>query len=620
MARPLAERAPLALTLLSLTLALAALPACQPAATFDPAQLALGPGGMVGNGDPLTRVSDYRGGADVLPAPRPGTPPPTGVRLPDCDQACQDYCAQAALQNPVNRGLCTSLWGVGLNHRPVAPVQACRRLFVDMKGRLPLPGEQEAACGGGRSWGEVVRGLMESPDFVRVNQRRAADRFLYSTEVVSVERIYDMDRLVEKLFTGRVPVDLFAQVVSAHPVLTRRYADAGDRTEALFRLFLGRPPFDSERADMSRLYGAFAPNGYTDHPGLGMRMPDAFVRYRCLTEEGEVNEERRGECASVLWGYQEVILKPDIRAARHPEVPGLSLWTGLLTPGEWALLQAPGRIVTRDVAFWEKAVDDVLEQYLGYELPRQVPAVREELVRWLLQHQGDIRSVHYAVATSAAYLQSIDGTLGTVPAYRWTYGPMKQMDAEAWLDSLAALSGRELGACDHRVSTPEDFLREGGLGGYRLVRSTRWPLSAPDAQGQGGGLDASYAEVARTLGGCPANVVGGRFKVLSILTTATQLSQVRELCNATLDRDVQGAPAERLLPPGVAPTLALTPQLALEVARHQYGLFLGRELEPDEAQEVSQAGAECARSTCTAEQFARPLCFGLLAGAESLFY
>ena len=64
-----------------------------------------------------------------------------------------------------------------------------------------------------------------------------------------------MDRLVEKLYRGKVAYDLFAAVVSAHPVLTRRHADPGDKAEALFRLFLGRPPFEHERADMSRLYG-----------------------------------------------------------------------------------------------------------------------------------------------------------------------------------------------------------------------------------------------------------------------------------------------------------------------------------------------------------------------------
>ena len=65
-----------------------------------------------------------------------------------------------------------------------------------------------------------------------------------------------------------MPYDLFAAVVSAHPVLTRRHADPGDKAEALFHLFLGRPPFEHERADMARLYGLWH-SGYYDHPQLG---------------------------------------------------------------------------------------------------------------------------------------------------------------------------------------------------------------------------------------------------------------------------------------------------------------------------------------------------------------
>ena len=285
-----------------------------------------------------------------------------------------------------------------------------------MLGRIPSADEAEATCTGG--WGATVKRLVDSDEFVLMQQRRAADRFLYSNEVTSLQAIYDMDRLVEKVYRGRVPYDLFAAVVSAHPVFTRRYADPGDKAEKLFLQFLGRPPFEHERADMARLYKLWH-SGYYDHPQLGLRLPDAFIRFRCLTEEGEVDDTARGECASVLWGYNELIFKPDIRAAIDPSLnKELTLWSGLLTPEEWAQLQVPGRIIARDLAFWERAVDEVLLQYLGYELSARVPEVRAELVRWLLGHDGDIRSVHYAVATSAAYLQSAEGA--SASSYRWT--------------------------------------------------------------------------------------------------------------------------------------------------------------------------------------------------------
>ncbi|HEX8441879.1 hypothetical protein [Archangium sp.] len=587
---------------------LAALVACQPTYTFEPEQVASGPGGMVGNGEPLT-PGTFEGGDDVLPPPL-NVAPPNDTRPPDCGAGCVAHCNGAGLRNPVNRGLCRSLWGVGLPNRPIKFAEACRRLFVDMLGRVPTADEAEATCAGG--WGATVKRLMEREEFLAIQQRLAADRFLYSNEVTSLQAIYDMDRLVAKLYQGKVPYDLFAAVVSAHPVFTRRYADPGDKAEALFRQFLGRPPFEHERADMSRLYKLWH-SGYYDHPQLGMRLPDAFIRFRCLDDEGHVDEVARGECASVLWGYNELIFTPDLRAARDPRLDNeLTMWSGLLKPEEWAKLQAPGRIIARDLAFWERAVDDVLLQYLGYELSAKVPEVREELVRFLLAHNGDIRSVHYAVATSVAYLQSAEGA--SASTYRWTYGPLKQVDAEVWVDSMFRNTGYSLPGCDRRISQPEALLRSGSIAGYRLLQSSDWKL---DEEGE---VDERYAELARTLGGCPENVTGGRFRVVSILTTATQLSAVQALCNPALDPKVQGAPVEKLLPEGMGASRAVNASLAAEIAIHQYRTLLGRSPEDRELAEARDAGTECALTLCSAEQFARPFCFALLSSAERVFY
>lgn len=584
------------------------LAACQPTYTFDPQDVAVGPGGMVGNGAPLTS-GDFEGGDDVLPAPRAVTPP-DGLRPPDCDADCVAYCDAAGLKNPINRGLCHSLWGVGLASLPINSAEACRRLFVDMLGRIPDADEAEATCTGG--WGATVKRLMSSDEFIFVQQRRAADRFLYSNEVTSLPAIYDMDRLVAKLYQGKVPYDLFAAVVSAHPVFTRRYADPGDKAEKLFLQFLGRPPFENERPDMARLYKLWN-SGYYDHPQLGMRLPDAYIRFRCLDDNGQVDEVSRGECASVLWGYNELIFTPDLRAARDPSLNNeLTMWSGLLRPEEWERLQIPGRILARDLAFWERAVDDVLDQYLGYGLSALVPEVRGELVRWLLANNGDIRSVHYAVATSAAYLQSAVGA--ETSTYRWTYGPLKQVDAEVWLDSMAHITGYSLPGCDHRISQPEDMLKSGSIASYRLLEASRWKLDAK------GDVDTRYSDVARTLGGCPENVVGGRFRVVSILTTATQLSFVQELCNPTLDPKTPGAAVEKLLPEGMSTSFAVNADVGEQIATHQYRLLLGRSPDDTERAEARDAGTQCALTRCSAEEFARPFCFALLSSAERVFY
>jgi hypothetical protein len=363
---------------------------------------------------------------------------------------------------------------------------------------------------------------------------------------------------------------------------------------------------------MARLYRLWY-SGYYDHPQLGMRLPDAFVRFRCLEKDGKVNDAARGECASVLWGYNELIFTPDLRAARDPSLNNeLTLWSGLLTPEEWAQLQIPGRILARDLSFWERAVDDVLVQYLGYDLSALVPEVRGELVRFLLENHGDIRSVHYAVATSVAYLQSSEGVADST--YRWAYGPLKQVDAEVWIDSLARQTGYELPGCDHRISQPETLLNAGSIAGYRVLAESRWRTNDK------GNVDKRYSDLARTLGGCPENVVGGRFRVVSILTTATQLSFVQSLCNPTLDPKIKGADVARLLPEGMNSTLAVSEEVGERIATHQYRLFLGRSPDATEVAEAREAGRECALTRCSAEEFARPYCFALLSSAERIFY
>ncbi|MBX5483261.1 MAG: DUF1549 domain-containing protein [Myxococcaceae bacterium] len=580
---------------------------CKPEQPFDPENPAVGPGGLVGDGTPITD-GNFAGGDDVLPEPR-AVAPPDDTRPPDCDGDCDAFCAQAGLKNPVNRGLCQSLWGVGLAPRPIDEEEACRRLFIDMVGHVPTREEMTQTCSGG--WGATVKRLLDDPRFVEVNQRRMADEFLYANEVVNFQAIYDMDRLVGKLYRGEIPYDLFATVAAAHPVLTRRVADPRDIVEALYRHFLGRPPFENERADMARLYATWH-HGYYDHPYLNMRLPDAFVRFPCVNEDGEPDPQREGECTSVLWGYNPLVFTPDFRAARDPQTNQLVMWSGLLTPDEWERAEIPGKILAKDLAFWEHAVEVVLEQYLGYNLGQQIPEVREELVKFLLANNGDIRSVHFAVATSIAYLQSNAGASSA--RYRWTYGPLKQMDAEVWLDSLAQHTGLKTASCDHRIPQPEAFLESGSLNAYRVLEHSKWRFNDE------GEIDTSYSDVARTLGGCPENVVGGRFKVVSILTTATQLNFVNEVCNPAQDDRLRSAPIAKLLPSGMDARKAVTSDLAGQIAAYQYRALVGHEPTQEELAEAKDAGEQCALTRCSAEEFARPLCFALMSSAQMLFY
>jgi hypothetical protein len=571
---------------------------------FDATTPGKGPGQMVGNEGPLNE-GPFVGVDDSLPDPRE-VAPPDDAALPDCGEECLDFCDGLDLQNPVNRGLCPSLWGVGLEPRPVKTAEACRRLFADMIGRFPTRGEVKDTCAG-RSWSEVVNDLMNRDEFVEINQRRWADRLLYNNEAVSVVRIFDADDLVGKLYRGEVAYDQFASVISAHPVLTRRYATAGDRSEALFWLLMGRPPLGSERSDLARLYNLWH-NGYYDHPQLGERLPDAFIEYECVTDDGAPDSETKGACTSVLWGYNELILKPDMRADGDER----RMWSGLLKAHEWAKLQMPGQLLSRQQEFWEKAVDDVIEQYLDYELGRFAPEVRDELVDHLLSHDADIRSVHFAVATSAAYLQSAHGQTDT--SFRWTWGPLKQVHAETWIDTIDHTTGYDLGDCDHRIPEPGDLARSDRLGALALIKNSRWELE------DDGDIRDDYRSLAQSLGGCPRNDVGGRFRIVSILTTAQQLNFVNQVCNPSFNGDFKGVGASELLSSNIDSDVAVTAELAEKIVSYQTKKFFSRAATTDELASAREHGEACARQVCTAEEFARPACFALLSSSEMLFY
>jgi hypothetical protein len=129
-----------------------------------------------------------------------------------------------------------------------------------------------------------------------------------------------------------------------------------------------------------------------------------------------------------------------------------------------------------------------------------------------------------------------------------------------------------------------------------------------------------YRDLARNLGGCPENEIGGRFKTVSILTTATQLSFVADVCNPTLAGDRPSVPVSALLPADISQDNAVTPELAERILDFQIGQFFSRSPTQAERDEALANGQACQNARCTAEQFARPVCFALLSSAEMLFY
>jgi hypothetical protein len=177
---------------------------------------------------------------------------------------------------------------------------------------------------------------------------------------------------------------------------------------------------------------------------------------------------------------------------------------------------------------------------------------------------------------------------------------------------LARNANKSVASCDHRISDPRDFLRSSSINGYRLVQKSRWTVL------DSGDIDESYADTARTLGGCPENTAGGRFKILSILTTAAELSYVNGICNFAQDPKIQSPPIEVLLPAGITASQTINATTAAQIAEYQYSLFLGRPPNATERNEAVGVATDCAG--CTVETFGRAVCFGLLSSSNLLFY
>lgn len=579
---------------------------CNKEYEFVPQDPARGPGELVGLAKPLNTTFEGGASPDLQPRSVQGAPDWT-----TCDAECQAYCDSQPFQNPVDEAMCPYLWGVGLDTRPMDDEQACRRIYADLRGQFPSYPEIEEHCLG-RPIDNVAEALIESDAFIFQNQRRWADTLRYNNIAVNLERIYDADILVGKLYAGFLRFDQFVEVVSAHPVFVRRYDNSRDRAEALFNIFVGRPPYDDEKADMAKLYGLWS-NGYFDHPELGVRLPDAFVEHRCIGDAGQIDEASSGECTSVMWGFNRVVLKPDHRAIDN------QTWCEVLTEDEWKLLQTPGRIMGTWPVVWEHAVEDVLQLYLGYDIGKSVPLVTQKLVEYVLRQSGDIRAAHYAVVTSQLYLQSSEcaGTecAGQTGYPQWTYGPLRQADAEMWLDSVGNMVRSPLGACDHRLPAANQLMDDSPLG-YEVVAASRWSL---DVTGRDLVVDDRYANLAQTLGGCPDNEVSGRFKAIGILSTATQEAFVADLCNPS-GMERRGVPIEYLLPKGVSPSAVLSEELAQQVTEFQVRSFFTRRAVDAELEMASRAAQTCAPGPCSAETYARAACYALLSSSEMLFY
>lgn len=510
-----------------------------------------------------------------------------------------DPCA--ALSNPIDRALCPELTAAGYQPLLASSAEVCTRLAVDMIGRRPTPDER-AGCEQ-LGVGEMVSRYAEHDAYRIAQRRRWADRLSYADAAVDPYAIQELDRLVDDLYREKLGYSDFAVQALSHPAFVGRFIGYGlpeDVARAAFRVFLGRVATRPEAQDLAPLWSLWVP-GYT-YRGVDRMFgfPYGPIPYvDLLACEAGVRS-----CSSSLVGKASVEIHPNGRTGPIP--------TSQLTEEDWEAMRAPGRLLAGMDIFWEAAVDEVLQTYLGYDAGTIRPAVRDALVRELEKHQSLVR-LERTVLTSILYTQAasltpeaaagVPASLQGLPIVR---GPSKLMTPEAWLHSMGVALGSFVGDCDFRYPDLAsgnfiDFNTGAPLELYGL--DDFYPRN-PD-----GTYDTTFRDTAASMGGCPGRFdlgtfsVVGRSKNLGLISAVGQEIAVLDLC---LD-----SPAEELIP--VTGTDASPDAIRTTIA-HVLERLLGGASEADVDEVVARASEGC--PGCDAGQVGRELCTAIAGGVE----
>jgi hypothetical protein len=516
-----------------------------------------------------------------------------------------DSCADAT--NPLDKALCPELFEKDYQPLLANDQEVCSRLFVDMLGVRPTPDVLRRECIG-KSLDEVLVVVQKNESYRKAQRRRWADRLSYSDAVVDALAIRDLDDLVDQLYQEKISYKDFAINALSHPGFVGRHNGYGQPelvAQAAFKAFLGRPPTRPEMFDLSNLWRPWQPYYFGFDMG-GRAEGDAAVGpgYGMgVVIDPNICAAGVQVCESYLLGYAAIEFPANGRTQQ--------IQVTELTPDDWHALRAPGRLFVELDQFWEAGVDYVLKQYLGYDLGALRPRARQALVDQFKNSGGNIPALERLIVGSWAYRQTageVDGTPrpDEVKALPFAYGPTKLMLAETWLQSIAAVTGNDLGECDWRYPNLPD---------YPVSPQVQALLGDYYPRDLTGAIDRRFRDMARSVGGCPGSFDQGSFTVsersthIGLITAVAQEEALVNICF------LLNTPA--LIPDGMSRTDRS--EAAIEgTVRH----FLGRVQNNVNNDEVTEAltviRSEC--TDCDVEATARGLCSGLLGGIEFMTY
>lgn len=488
------------------------------------------------------------------------------------DQSCETHW-DPRCEHPIDRIVVPKLRALGIEPTEAPSAEYCRRLTIDLLGRIPTSAEL-AECIAQPNAAARVDLVMTSPLYTRTMRRSWGEHFTYNNFSGWSDEIVDLDALVGTLYAGQLRYDQFAVQAVVHPGFLGLHRE-GAWAAAVWRVFLGRPARADEIAGIQPLANAFSPRGFCEghifatafaeglEEGLdanAARLQAEDVCFDLERAEWSVNfcacNSEPGGCTSNTLG-REITLKGtcvdeddpyadanarrlDVRVpgdddtctdgSHRPECRDVStefdgaaiVALPLVDDAGRAELAKIGSALALRGDFWEAAVDREAKLVLGWwqtsfrNPDTDLPDVRRVLADHLRQG-GSVRELQRLLLTSVLYTAPATGQ--DVPDF--ALAPTKLMVAETWLDSAALAVGEPSGVCDFRWVTPEGFY-DTTLIDPRLAEDT--PYSIYDARLG----DEAYYELAIKLGGC--NAEAHRPALSSVGITFTESTLARMLC------------------------------------------------------------------------------------------
>jgi hypothetical protein len=498
-----------------------------------------------------------------------------------CDEKPDPHC-----DHPINRLVIPKLRTIGLEPRDAEPTEVCRRLAVDLIGRIPTIEELDR-CTQEPLLDRRADQFMAMPEYVVTQRRSWAETFGFNTYLMWYGDAVDIDKIVQRLYAGEIDYPSFATTIVVHPGFYALH-QGDDWAANVISVFLGRTARPDEIAGLrplkfvfesrpfcdgaiwTTLYGDLIADGLTPENAkkeadLGCVGSEEFVYNFCGCYAGEASIG----CKSTALGMPIDFGTNGCKNGEEPEsainfyranesiIPGARTQCGKAGPCQdravseeetvqgvlspLQLVDQPsrdrlagvGRALINREDFWEAGADREIARLIGWwkdgirRPDFDFPEVRTLLANEL-KAKKDLRAIQKLIVTSLLYAapSSPPPNFGMGAGKElplWTMGGTKMLTAENWLDSAAiATRGKVVGSCDYR------FVAIGEIGPtYVDTDLVQRLAAAPDFEAY------EYDLSAQLLGGCSAEQP--RPKTSSVGIAYAQHDLARRLCASSPD-------------------------------------------------------------------------------------